>query len=107
MPSLPASMRRGAEAEERGQAALVLGYVADGVFLVDANGTVQLWNPAAEAITGISAEAVLGLPVEKASRLGFAREGRHHCERPGCVHCSCGNASCPDRNGTSGSRSPE
>ena len=54
------------EAEERGQAALVLGYVADGVFLVDANGTVQLWNPAAEAITGISAEAVLGLPLEKA-----------------------------------------
>ena len=54
------------EAEERGQAALVLGYVADGVFLVDANGAVQLWNPAAEAITGISAEAVLGLPVEEA-----------------------------------------
>jgi signal transduction histidine kinase len=54
------------EAEERGQAALVLGYVADGVFLVDANGTVQLWNPAAEAITGVPAEAVLGLPVEKA-----------------------------------------
>ena len=54
------------EAEERGQAALVLGYVADGVFLVDANGAVQLWNPAAEAITGISAEAVLGRPVENA-----------------------------------------
>jgi PAS domain S-box-containing protein len=54
------------QAEERGQAALVLGYVADGVFLVDANGAVQLWNPAAEAITGISAEAVLGLPVEEA-----------------------------------------
>ena len=54
------------EAEERGQAALVLGYVADGVFLVDANGAVQLWNPAAEAITGISAEAVLGRPVEEA-----------------------------------------
>lgn len=54
------------EAEERAQAALVLGYVADGVFLVDANGIVQLWNPAAEAITGISAEAVLGLPVEQA-----------------------------------------
>ena len=53
------------EAEERGQAALVLGYVADGVFLVDANGTVQLWNAAAEAITGMSAEAVLGLPAEK------------------------------------------
>jgi PAS domain S-box-containing protein len=54
------------EAEERGQAALVLGYVADGVFLVDANGAVQLWNPAAEAITGISADAVLGRPVESA-----------------------------------------
>ena len=54
------------EAEERGRAALVLGYVADGVFLVDANGSVQLWNPAAEAITGISAEAVLGLPAEEA-----------------------------------------
>ena len=54
------------EAEERGRAALVLGYVADGVFLVDANGAVQLWNPAAEAITGISAEAVLGLPAEEA-----------------------------------------
>jgi two-component system, OmpR family, phosphate regulon sensor histidine kinase PhoR len=52
------------EAEERGQAARVLGYVADGVFLVDAKGVVQLWNPAAEAITGVPAEAVLGRPVE-------------------------------------------
>jgi PAS domain S-box-containing protein len=51
------------EAEERGQAAQVLGYVADGVFLVDADGVVQLWNPAAEAITGVSAEAVLGRPI--------------------------------------------
>ena len=54
------------EAEERGQAALVLDYVADGVILVDANGAVQFWNPAAEAITGIPAEEVLGLPVEEA-----------------------------------------
>jgi two-component system, OmpR family, phosphate regulon sensor histidine kinase PhoR len=52
------------EAEERGRAARVLGYVADGVFLVDADGVVQLWNPAAEAITGVPAEAVLGRPVE-------------------------------------------
>jgi PAS domain S-box-containing protein len=43
----------------------VLGYVADGVFLVDAKGALQLWNPAAEAITGIPAEAVLGRPVEE------------------------------------------
>ena len=53
------------EAEERGQAARVLGYVADGVFLVDAKGVVRLWNPAAEAITGVPAEAVLGRPVEE------------------------------------------
>jgi PAS domain S-box-containing protein len=53
------------EAEERGQAARVLGYVADGVFLIDAEGVVQLWNPAAEAITGISADSVLGHPVEE------------------------------------------
>ncbi len=54
------------EAEERGQAARVLRYVADGVFLVDAGGTVQLWNPAAEAITGVPAEAVLGREIEAA-----------------------------------------
>jgi PAS domain S-box-containing protein len=53
------------EAEERGQAARVLGYVADGVLLVDAKGVVQLWNPAAEAITGVPAEAVLGRPIEE------------------------------------------
>jgi PAS domain S-box-containing protein len=52
-------------AEERGQAARVLGYVADGVFLVDAKGVIRLWNPAAEAITGVPAEAVLGRPVEE------------------------------------------
>ena len=53
------------KAEERGQAARVLGHVADGVFLVDAKGSVQLWNPAAEAITGVPAEAVLGRPLEE------------------------------------------
>ena len=54
------------EAEERGQAAQVLGYVADGVFLVDAEGAVQLWNPAAEAITGVAAKTVLGRPIDAA-----------------------------------------
>jgi PAS domain S-box-containing protein len=54
------------EAEERGHAARVLGYVAEGVFLVDDKGTVQLWNAAAEAITGVPAEAVLGRPIEEA-----------------------------------------
>jgi PAS domain S-box-containing protein len=53
------------EAEERGRAARVLGSVADGVFLVDDKGTVQLWNPAAEAITGVPAEDVLRRPVDE------------------------------------------
>jgi PAS domain S-box-containing protein len=52
-------------AEERGQAARVLGYVADGVFLVDAKGVIRLWNSAAEAITGVPVEAVLGRPVDE------------------------------------------
>ena len=50
------------EAEERGRAARVLAAVADGVFLVDAEGVIRLWNPAAEAITGLPAADVLDLP---------------------------------------------
>ena len=54
------------EAEERGRAARVLAAVADGVFLVDAQGVLRLWNPAAEAITGLPAADVLNLPVAEA-----------------------------------------
>jgi signal transduction histidine kinase/GAF domain-containing protein len=53
-----------AEAEDRGRAVLVLDHVGEGVCLVDGNGIVRLWNPAAEAITGVRAGMVLG------SRLG-------------------------------------
>jgi PAS domain S-box-containing protein len=48
------------EVEERAQAARVLETVGDGVFLVDAEGTVRLWNQAAETITGIAREDILG-----------------------------------------------
>ena len=48
------------EADERGRAARVLGSVADGVFLVDSTGIIQLWNRAAETITRLPAEEVLG-----------------------------------------------
>ena len=48
------------QAEERAQAARVLATVGDGVFLLDAAGTIRLWNRAAEAITGLREEAVLG-----------------------------------------------
>jgi len=51
-----------AEVEERAEAARVLTYVADGVFLLDRAGVIQLWNPAAEAMTGLAASAVLQRP---------------------------------------------
>jgi two-component system phosphate regulon sensor histidine kinase PhoR len=40
--------------------ARVLDHVGDGVFVVDDEGLVQLWNPAASAITGLTADSVLG-----------------------------------------------
>jgi two-component system, OmpR family, phosphate regulon sensor histidine kinase PhoR len=47
---------------QRDQAARVLSHLGEGVFLVDDGGTVRLWNPSAEAITGIAADAVRGRP---------------------------------------------
>ncbi|TML08110.1 MAG: response regulator [Actinobacteria bacterium] len=40
--------------------ARVLEHVDDGVFLVDDDGVIQHWNPAAQAITGIAPERALG-----------------------------------------------
>jgi PAS domain S-box-containing protein len=51
------------EVEERADAARVLTYVADGVFLLERTGVIRLWNPAAEAITGLSASSVVGRAV--------------------------------------------
>jgi PAS domain S-box-containing protein len=48
------------EVEERAQAARVLETVGDGVFLVDLEGVVRLWNRAAEAITHLPRAAVIG-----------------------------------------------
>jgi two-component system phosphate regulon sensor histidine kinase PhoR len=42
------------------QHARVLEHVDDGVFLVDDEGVIQHWNPAAHAITGIAVEEALG-----------------------------------------------
>jgi PAS domain S-box-containing protein len=44
----------------------VLEHIGDGVFLVDGEGLIQLWNPAARAITGLAADAVLGRPAGEA-----------------------------------------
>jgi PAS domain S-box-containing protein len=51
------------EAEERARAARVLNSVGDGVFLVDGDGVIRLWNRAAEAITGLALADVLGRPL--------------------------------------------
>jgi PAS domain S-box-containing protein len=49
-----------AVAAEREQAAHVLEAVGDGIFLVDDDGVVQLWNHAAELMTGVRASRVRG-----------------------------------------------
>ncbi|HET8606389.1 MAG TPA: PAS domain S-box protein [Gaiellaceae bacterium] len=48
------------EAQERAQAALVLASIADGVLLLDREGQIQLWNDAAEQITGLPRAQVIG-----------------------------------------------
>ena len=66
--------RNYSRAQERAVAAQALEFVGDGVFLVDAEGIVRLWNPAAEAITGLTADDVVGRPALEAvpalSRIG-------------------------------------
>jgi PAS domain S-box-containing protein len=70
-------------ADERARAERVLMTLPEGVFTVDASGTIDLWNPAASRITGLAADVVAGAPVEQAlpgwaaiaARLG-ARQGR-------------------------------
>ena len=49
-----------AVAREREQAAYVADAVGDGIFLVDADGIVRLWNRAAVLVTGLGAEEVVG-----------------------------------------------
>jgi PAS domain S-box-containing protein len=44
--------------------ARVLEHVDDGIFLVDDNGVVQHWNPAAAAVTGIASTDALGSRIE-------------------------------------------
>jgi two-component system phosphate regulon sensor histidine kinase PhoR len=44
--------------------ARVLEHVDDGIFLVDEEGVVQHWNPAAAAVTGIEAEVALGRRID-------------------------------------------
>jgi signal transduction histidine kinase len=52
-----------ATAAEREQAAQVLDAVGDGVFLVDDEGVVRLWNRAAQLMTSLDGELLLGRPI--------------------------------------------
>jgi PAS domain S-box-containing protein len=71
------------EAERGANAARALDYVVDGVVLLDREGVVRQWNPAAAAVTGITEEQALGRPVEHvvpawdslASHVPLARPG--------------------------------
>jgi PAS domain S-box-containing protein len=82
----PSIARSRVSRQEREQAEHVLARVGDGVFLVDREGAIRLWNQAAEAITGLRADAVCNRPAEEtipgwtaiASRIPVAR-------RPGDV----------------------
>ncbi len=48
------------ESARRAEAARALAYTADGVILVDPEGVIRFWNPAAAAITGTSEADALG-----------------------------------------------
>jgi PAS domain S-box-containing protein len=48
------------QVQEGVDAAHVLTYVADGVFLVDRAGVIRLWNPTVQAITGLEGQTVVG-----------------------------------------------
>jgi PAS domain S-box-containing protein len=49
-----------AAAAEREEAARVLEAIGDGVFVLDADGIVQLWNRGAELMTGLAADRLRG-----------------------------------------------
>ena len=52
--------------EQRARAAEALEFVGEGVLLVAGDGTVRIWNPQAEAITGLAVRDVEGRPAAEA-----------------------------------------
>lgn len=80
-------------AEERARAALVVEHVADGVLLVDREGIIRLWNPAAEQISGVPEDEAVGrradalispwAPIEPLSEGGDMRPTTHAVEIEG------------------------
>ena len=62
----PAVARSRLSKQQRDQAERVLAHLGDGVIVVNSDGVVQLWNRAAEAITGLRAADVTGRPAAEA-----------------------------------------
>ena len=62
----PSIARSRVSRQERERAERVLAHVGDGVFLVDHDGMIRLWNQAAEAITGLRSDAVCDHPAAEA-----------------------------------------
>ncbi|HET9322243.1 MAG TPA: PAS domain S-box protein [Gaiellaceae bacterium] len=54
------------EVEARQDANRVLRHVGDGVFLLDRDGVIRLWNPASAEIIGVSVESAQGKPASEA-----------------------------------------
>ena len=65
----------------RADAAAVLERIGEGVFQLDRQGRILIWNPAAARITGIPAEAALGLPIAGVLP-GWERLAAAETERP-------------------------
>jgi PAS domain S-box-containing protein len=61
----PSIARTRVSKEERERSERVLAHVGDGVFLVDRDGVIRLWNAAAEAITGLRSDAICNRPAEQ------------------------------------------
>jgi two-component system phosphate regulon sensor histidine kinase PhoR len=61
----PSIARTRVSRQEREQAERVLAHVGDGVFVVDRDGAIRLWNQAAEAITGLRSDAICNQPAEE------------------------------------------
>jgi PAS domain S-box-containing protein len=62
----PAIARSRLSRQQRDEAERVLAHLGDGVFVVDRDGVVRLWNQAAEAITGLRAAEVRGRRADEA-----------------------------------------
>ncbi|HEY3576501.1 MAG TPA: ATP-binding protein [Gaiellaceae bacterium] len=61
----PSIARTRVSKQERERAERVLAHVGDGVLHVDREGVIRLWNPAAEAITGLRSDAICNEPAEE------------------------------------------